>query len=206
MSVDVLEADLHLVLGLMPGNEHGSKPICSVRMLQHFQASTSLTIGSTMCKSVMHSFVARESWQHPHLMHMVLAVSAAHLKRLYLQSSKLDLQQQCSLAEAYHWEQGLQHHRKAFLGEKLDFDSTLATTFLSIVFAFSLDDDVPSDAYSSGDDEKFQRALDPMAATTGFRALREFYGWSLRARLEYSTSRADETHDSQASSPPTRFG
>lgn len=174
MSVDILETDLDELLGLSIGTK--DEQVCSVRMLQHFQAFTSLTIGSTMCKNVMHSFVAKEAWMHPHLMHMVLAVSAAHLKRLHLEASQLDLYRQYVLAEAGHWEQGLQNHRQALTKLKPDFDATLATTFLSIVFAFSLDDEVSDDAYTTDDQTVFQEAVNPLMSTSGFRALRQFFG------------------------------
>jgi hypothetical protein len=110
-------------------------------------------------------------------MHMVLAVSAAHLKRLHLEAFQYDLHQQYSIAEAVHWEQGLQNHRKALAQtDKPDFDATLATVFLSIVFAFSLDDEISADAYTTIDEEKFRHAIDPMSATLGFRACRQSFG------------------------------
>ena len=70
MSVDLLEHDLNDLLKL-DQSSLGLQPVCSVRMLQHFQAFTSLSIGSEICKSVMYGFVAKEAWLHPHLMHMV---------------------------------------------------------------------------------------------------------------------------------------
>lgn len=59
---------------------------------------------------------------------------------------------------------------------KLDFDATLATTFLTIIFTFALDDEIPLDAYTDGDEEKFRHAINPLAATGGFRALRDLFG------------------------------
>ena len=57
-----------------------------------------------------------------------------------------------------------------------DFDATLATTFLTIIFTFSLDDDIPIDAYTDSDEDKFRHAINPLAATAGFRALRGIFG------------------------------
>lgn len=178
MSVDLLDTELGDLLSLPSRSSSGSGAgaVCSIRMLQHFQAFTCFTLGSTMCKGVMHSFVARESWLHPHLMHMVLAVSAAHLKRLYYDSSQVDYHQQYRIAEASHWDRALHFHRKAFSDHVPNFDATLATTFLAIIFTFSLDDQVSADAYISDDKDKFQHALEPSAATLGFRALRGYFG------------------------------
>lgn len=176
MSVDLLNTELGDLLSLPARSSSDSGAVCSVRMLQHFQAFTCYTLGSTKCKGVMHSFVARESWLHPHLMHMVLAVSAAHLKRLYHDSSQVDYHQQYRIAEASHWDRALHFHRKAFSNDVLNFDATLATTFLAIIFTFSLDDHVLVDASTGNDKDTFQHALEPLAATLGFRALRGYFG------------------------------
>lgn len=68
MSIDLLEQDLNDLLAV---NSMVLDPVNSVRMLQHFQAFTSLSIGSEICQGVMYGFVAKEAWLHPHLMHMV---------------------------------------------------------------------------------------------------------------------------------------
>lgn len=109
-------------------------------------------------------------------MHMVLAVSCAHLKRLHRDASQLRRHQQFSIAEAAHWHTGLQLYQQTLTGEKPDFDATVATTFLTIMFTFSLDDNLPQDAFSSDDSDKLRHALNPMAATGGFRALRDLFG------------------------------
>ena len=62
MSVDVLDTDLETLLSLTQGLDIAYEPTGSVRILQHFQAFTSLTIGSAMCKGVMHNFVAKVSF------------------------------------------------------------------------------------------------------------------------------------------------
>ena len=93
-----------------------------------------------------------------------------------MESDQVELYQQYTVVEAKHWDQGLQNHRQALTDGKPDFDATLATTFLSIIFSFSLDDEVPTDAYSSNDKDKIEMALAPFAATLGFRALQQFFG------------------------------
>ncbi len=176
MSVGMVEEHLSDLLIESPNSLEDPDLPSTFRMLQHFQTCTSFTIGSTKCKRVMGTYCARESWEHPYLMHMVLAVAAAHLKRLHQEASQYDLHRQYAIAEAAHWEQGLQSHRKALGNIKPKFDAALATTFLCIIFTFSLDDDVPIDAYSGTDNDKFKHATDPMAAIGGFRALRQYYG------------------------------
>ena len=56
----------------------------------------------------------------------------------------------------------------------------VATVFLSVIFTFSLDDDISVDAYASDNDEKLQHALNPLAATGGFRAVRDVFGEFMR--------------------------
>lgn len=175
MSVDLVQADLEKVLRMTSELDIAAEPSTSLRLLQHFQATTSLTMGSTTCKGVMHNFVAMKAWHHPHLMHIVMAVSSAHLKRLY--ADQLQKFQQFSITEAAHWQTGLKLYRESISGPpKHDFDATIATTFLTIMFTFALDDEVPLDAYGGEDEQKFQNALNPLAATGGFRAMRSIFG------------------------------
>lgn len=177
MSVYVLETNLDGLLSLPSELDISSKPTSSVRILQHFQACTSLTLGGNRSQAVFHSFVAQKAWEHSYLMNMVLAISSAHLKRLHGGASQLRLHQQYSIAEAVYWQTGLQLHQKELKGaSKPDFDATVATLMLTIMFTFSLDDNIPQDAYVSEDDEKFRHAINPIAATGGFRALRDIFG------------------------------
>lgn len=176
MSVDLVETDLDSLLNITSSLDFSDGPTSSVRILQHFSSVTSLTLGGTMCRAVMHSFVSQKAWDSAHLMHMVLTVSSAHLKRLHSDASQLWLQKQFSVAEAAHWEAGLQLYRQALNGDKPDFDATVATTFLTVIFRFSLDDNIPQDSFSGGDEDKLRHAIDPLAATGGFRALRDIFG------------------------------
>ncbi|KAK3709293.1 hypothetical protein LTR37_011031 [Vermiconidia calcicola] len=182
MSVDLLGNDLDELLDRTSGMTISSEPINVVRTLQHFQSATSLTLGGERCRGVMHTFVARKAWEYPYLMHILLAVSAAHLKRLHAISSQPKLHRQYSIAEAAHWQTGLRLYRQVLdeankaAGPKPDFDATLTTTFLTVYFIFSLDDDIPPDTFSSQDDEKLLHAVNPLSATAGFRVIREVYG------------------------------
>lgn len=212
MCVDAAETDLSDLLSLTSGLDISNVPTGSVRVLQHFQNFTSLTLGGKACRTVFHSVVAKKAWDvsNPYLMHMVLAVSCAHLKRLYRDPEQIKLFQQYSIAEAAHWQRGLQLYQRLLRSSaqkeppaealqecslvesvessssrssspdadetRPDFDATLATTFLTIIFTFSLDDDIPPDAYTDDDDDKFRHAINPLAATGGFRALRGIFG------------------------------
>lgn len=220
MCVDASETELGGLLSLTSGLHVSNVPTGSVRILHHFQTFTSLTLGGAACRAIFHSVIAKKAWDvtNPYLMHMVLAVSCAHLKRLHAEPSNMKLYQQYSIAEAAHWQRGLQLYQKLLqsrsnssgsrsssrrgspcpmresttwnedsAGEgaistpdanapKLDFDATLATTFLTIIFTFALDDEIPLDAYTDEDEEKFRHAINPMAATGGFRALRDLFG------------------------------
>ena len=183
MSVDLLETDLDGLLSLTSHLDISSEPTSNVRILQHFQAFTSLTLGGSKCQAVFHSFVGRMAWQHSYLMHMVLAVSSAHLKRLHVDVSQMKLHQMYSIAEAAHWQTGLQLYQKELRTSRPDFDATIATTFLTIIFTFSLDDEIPQDSYVTDDDEKFRHAINPLAATGGFRALRDIFGEFMNASI-----------------------
>lgn len=211
MCVDAAETELGDLLSLTSGLKISSVPSGSVRILQHFQNFTSLTLGGNACRTVFHGVVAKKAWDvsNPYLMHMVLAVSCAHLKRLYADPEQIKLYQQYSIAEAAHWQRGLQLYQKLLQSgasgvkedamslsrecsplasevyssssedgddSRPDFDATLATTFLTIIFTFSLDDDIPADAYTDSDEDKFRHAINPLAATGGFRALRGVFG------------------------------
>ena len=62
MSVDVLESDMSGLLLSTP------EQMENVRILQHFQGFTSLTLGGVSCQEVMHSFVSKRAWKYPYLM------------------------------------------------------------------------------------------------------------------------------------------
>ena len=184
MSVDVLETDLDGLLSLTSELDISSAPTSSVRILQHFQACTSLTLGGNRCQAVFHCFVAQKAWEHSYLMNMVLAMSSAHLKRLHAGASQLKLHQTYSRAEAADGQAGLQLQQKELKGNsKPDFDATVATLMLTIMFTFSLDDDIPQDAYASEDDEKFRHAINPITVAGGFRALRDIFGDFMNASI-----------------------
>lgn len=185
MCVDASETELGGLLSLTSGLDISNVPTGSIRILQHFQNFTSLTLGGTSCRAIFHSVVVRKAWDtnNPYLMHMVLAVSSAHLKRLHSDSSQMKLYREYSIAEAAHWQTGLQLYQKLLQRRRSeadtplpDFDAALATTFLTIIFTFALDDEIPVDAYTGQDEEQFWYAINPLAATGGFRALRDVLG------------------------------
>ena len=184
MSVDLVETDLDCLLDITSNLHISDDPTCNVRILQHFSSFTSLTLGGSKTQTVMQSSVSHKAWEHAYLMHMVLAVSCAHLKRLHRDASQLRHYQQFSVAEAAHWHTGLQLYQQALTGdEKPDFDATVATHFLTIAFTFSIDDEIPQDAFTSDDDDKLGHALNPLAATGGFRALRDLFGQFMRTSV-----------------------
>ena len=192
MSIDLLGTDLDDFLSLASDFDVPVDPTSNVRILQHFQTITSLTLGSTKCRDVMHSFVAQKARQYPYLMHIVLAVSAAHLKRLHDNIYLHNLRLKYSIAEAAHWQTGLQLYQEELSNAKPDFDATIATTFLTVIFTFSLDDEIPSDAYMGDNNDKFSHAINPMAATSGFRALRDVFGEFMYSSIWRSVLRGSD--------------
>lgn len=176
MSVDLLNTDLNLLLDYDATTNLTSSATGNVRLLQHFQATTFLTLGGPRYTTVFQSSVRRKAWGLPYLIHMTLAVSCAHLKRLVSKTDSLSLHQRYAVAEASHWQSGLQLYRKALTGKTHDFDGTITATFLSIIFTFALDDKLPQDSYAANDPEKLMHAINPLAATGGFGALRDVLG------------------------------
>lgn len=177
MSVDLLTTDLDLLL--RPDNPMASVSAAAgpVRILQHFQATTFLTLGGPRYTSIFHSSVRGKAWERPYLMHLTLAVSSAHLKRLVPRALNPRLHQCYALAEASHWQRGLRLYRAALAARHHDSDATITATFLSIIFTFALDDALPPDSYAAADDpDKLTHALNPLAATAGFGALRALLG------------------------------
>ena len=176
MSVDLLDTDLNLLLADDGIPTASGTSTGRVRMLQHFQATTYLTLGGPRYTRVFQSSVRGKAWDLPYLMHMTLAVSCAHLKRLIPRTSNAAVHQRYAIAEAAHWQSGLQLYRKALAGKSHDFDGTITATFLSIIFTFALDDELPHDSYSADDPEKLMHAINPLAATGGFGVLRDVIG------------------------------
>lgn len=202
MSVDLLHTDLNMLLA----GDHSASPLSqatrNVRILQHFQATTYLTLGGPRYTKVFQSSVKDKAWELPYLMHMTLAVSCAHLKRLFSKDLNAGLHQRYAIAEALHWQSGLQLYRESLTAQAHDFDGTITATFLSIIFTFALDDEIPQDSYAVDDPEKLMHAINPLAATGGFGALREILG----ERLLDSVWRAvllDSDDDKGTFSEPT---
>ena len=128
MSTDVIQSDLANMLAPSSVVSIGGRGIGSnLRALQHFQCVTSLSLGGELLRHVMHTVVAQTAWSKPYLMHMVLAVSTAHLKRLHAPHVRGHCE--LILAEAIHWQHGLQMYQAQLTGKteipnrsRTDFD------------------------------------------------------------------------------------
>ncbi|KAF7189362.1 Sterol regulatory element-binding protein ECM22 [Pseudocercospora fuligena] len=160
MTVKMLQTDLDHVLRAeaFSPSQNELEPVC-VRVLQHFQAATSYTLGCATSSEVMQSHVAREAWNHPYLMHMILAISCAHQRHLGTVKS--------TSIEARYWQNGLQLHRQNLSTLQPgrcqeSFDAIVAAIFLAVMYTFSLDE-----LMTSGSEYDFA----PMAAIGGFESL-----------------------------------
>lgn len=171
MSVDLADTDLHsLLFGESTStalSDLESSAMSNVHRLMHFQNIAASTLGCSTTTTVMKTYVGSQAWSHPYLMHMVLAISCAHQRRLGIETSPI--------AEATHWEQGLRLHRNNLATlkpgqSKRSWDAIVATTFLTIMYTFSLDDDLPSNSLL-GSDEAFEHAMAPMQAIGGVSSL-----------------------------------
>lgn len=80
MAVQLAQTDLQSLL--YPSAEYApirTAYLSDIRILQHFQSYVSTTLGCPRTSNVMQSCVASSGWDHPYLMHMVLAVSPSTL-------------------------------------------------------------------------------------------------------------------------------
>lgn len=148
----------------------------NLRILQHFQAVTSRSIGSPTFQRLLHDNVSKRVWDHPYLMHITLAVSAAHIRRLGVDSSTACASKRLLVLEAQHWQEALLLHRKELAQPDCtydaQYDARVETTFLAIIYLFALDDVLPINAFSAGTSDLLMRAISPLAVCSGFRALR----------------------------------
>ncbi|KAJ0107188.1 uncharacterized protein J7T55_007558 [Diaporthe amygdali] len=151
----------------------GMQNDASFRALQYFHAATARTLGGSAIAQVIEAIVRKTAGTTPYLLHMVLAVSTAHFRRLTSAHRSSKNLRCLRITEAVHWQKGLQLYQKrlslAAFGH--EFDSIVATTFLAILFTFAMDDEVPSDAYTASDARSRSLSFGPWVAITGFRAL-----------------------------------
>ncbi|SMQ51076.1 unnamed protein product [Zymoseptoria tritici ST99CH_3D7] len=66
-------------------------------------------------KEVLRDVVGKIAWSHPALMHVVLALSCAHQRRIY-STLQLPVCNSLRFAEATHWGKGLRLHRQHLSG------------------------------------------------------------------------------------------
>ncbi|KAJ9618097.1 hypothetical protein H2203_009278 [Taxawa tesnikishii (nom. ined.)] len=184
MSVDLLASDLTTLCGASVLTSGLNATAGDVRILQHFQTVTSLTMGGSLLRNVMHSAVAKTAWDRPYLMHMVLAVSAAHMKWLTPASTQAKQHQEFAVSEAMHWQIGLELYQAELARKRppppnticTDFDPLVSAAFLAVIITFALDKSIPIDALSSEESGSALQVLSPMAAAGGFSALRCILG------------------------------
>jgi hypothetical protein len=143
LAVASAETDLVKYLGIQVTQRNND-----LRALRHFQDLTYSTFGGDTVNKTMRLVVSKDVWEVPYLMHMVLAMSSGHQRRL------LDVQGQqkqlriLEFAAASHWHRGLQLYQ-ADLARKVQhsagasdsgFDAVVAATLITIVFTFALED------------------------------------------------------------------
>ena len=150
-----------------------------IHALRHFQTATCNTFVGAHLSKVMHTVVAKEIWSSPYLMHMVLAVSSGHQRRLLQTHGQKEQLRELGILEASHWNDGLQLYQGELVRKdpppgpaRTDFDAMIAAMFLTTVFAFASEDGSINDESINGDDADFiGKVLNPMASTVGFKAL-----------------------------------
>lgn len=207
MSLALVETNL---IALFANSAHPELPTrlrsnghIRTQALRHFQETASLTLGSTSVTKVMSSYVPQIAWSSPYLMHVVLAVSCAHQKRLSLNEMT---SQTYGYVEAEHWSHGLRSFREHLGKPDSNKGALVASIILIICYTFALDDELSPDAIFQTDESSYNRILDPLAATAGFRALSsittEMEQVSIWAPILCSTD--DEQHSFTSERPGVR--
>lgn len=178
MAVMSATNDLVKFLGI-PVTQHNS----DIRTLRHFQDITCDTFGGDVVNNIMRLVVSKDVWEVPYLMHMVLAVSSGHQRRLLDVHGQQKQLRTLEFAEAGHWHRGLQLYQ-ADLARKVQpsngasksgFDAIVAAMLITIVFTFALEDGSAHNDRPASDNEFITRILNPMASTGGFKALQLIY-------------------------------
>lgn len=182
MSLDLASASLQTLL-----YQHSDETVLTfdtgmadyLRSLQHFETATYATLGGAKVQNVMGSAVAQIAWQHPYLMHMVLAVSAAHLKRLMPKVSQPRQHKRYHEMEIRHWHTALKLYQAELSSTKAlwkhNMDSIVATTFLATIFTFALEDELPIDFFDKAEPADMMFALNSLAASNGVKALQSSF-------------------------------
>lgn len=172
MAVQLSQAQMDSFLGTCP-----SRHDC-VQALHHFQVETYQTLGGELVNQVVRQAISESVWQYPYLMHMVIAVSSGHQRRLFNGTGQERGLRKLDLAEATHWHQGLQLYQAELARKdappgpgRTDFDALLAAMFLTIVFTFANGDRTLERTMIPHGNTFVEQIITPMASTGGFRAL-----------------------------------
>ena len=173
-AVRIAQYDINRLLGITGPLTTTTTDTSRVRILHHFHTVTCSTLGGDIVNRTVRSVVETTAGAKPYLMHVVLAMGLAHLRRLAPLSGPRATQRRLVGAETFHWHAALQAYRSRLAADgafKDDFDSMVATTFLTILYTFALDDDIAVDALGTNATAAWTHALEPLAAASGFRAL-----------------------------------
>ena len=172
MAAQQAQAQMESFLGL------SLQKLGDVRALHHFQVETYQTFGGQLVNQVIRHVVSESVWQYPYLMHMVLAVSSGHKRRLLKGIGQERSLRKLDLAEFTHWNHGLRLYRTELARQdappgpgRSDFDALLAAMFLTIVFTFATEDQSFGSPAGSRERSFVEQVIIPMASTGGFRAL-----------------------------------
>lgn len=191
MAVEAAQTDIVEYLGNSTASSSGQRDV-DLRALRHFQDITCNTFGGDIVNQVMRSVVAKDVWdsKSKYLMHMVLAVSSGHQRRLLDTHGQQKQLRTLEFAEASHWQQGLQLYQtdlarrvRSSTAADTGFDAMVAAMLLTIVFTFALEDGTAHNDRPASENQFVTRILNPMASTGGFKALQVIYDAPTRGSL-----------------------
>ncbi|KAI5244152.1 hypothetical protein E4T42_07190 [Aureobasidium subglaciale] len=142
-------------------------------------------------------------------MHMILALSNAHLRRL---ANRTESSANHALLEAVHWQRGLQNYRTAVsladpTASQEYGDALVTGSLLSLYYSTTLDGEMAPDAFIVDYEAAVETMLAPLALSHGLRALRMTLGtftpssifasvWALAAPKGSMPIREPKTPDS----------
>lgn len=170
LALQVIEARIADVVGDVSKVKGIAARSKLLRDLQHFSQSTALELGM---KENQHVITTSQHlvWTYPQLMHLTLALSNAHARKLY---GGTELTTQFALAQTVHWQIALQQYRSALrltrAKELGDGDGLAASTYFLTMAGLCIDDEMPVDVFETCPGS-ISNALEPFALVGSLQSL-----------------------------------
>jgi hypothetical protein len=176
--MEMVQLDLDRLLGSgMRSSSAQTASSDTVHALHHFRNVTSKTLGSENMRTVMYEWVPQSAWQQAFVMHLIVALSSAHLR--YLRGMEID--RRYTLLELVHWQCGLRDYRVALsaagpTSSQEQGDALVTGTLLSMYYTNRLENTLSLEAFDTDYDAAVNAILTPLAVSRGMSVLRTTLG------------------------------